>query len=506
MNLTSRRVSRFLTVCAGICAFTAVANGNEPVPTQWWVEDSFETGSIDQPIGEYKRELLGDQSQFTNVTWNAQGGKSKIVETTGDAYQGVRPLVVETTTRHLQLETENNTLTRYVAFDTEVDGWGPGLDKKTPTTISFATEPRFVDTLIKFTPSEDEPGIDDPLIKMAIYVNASSNLAVYCRAYNQNTNDFDVDTVVFDGLGVINPENWHRLTVKLEYSETFFYPTFQIFFDGALLTHAKGTVHDAQWSPNGSHFFPIDLASGTLEQVSFQGTGAVDDLSVADGMAQAGSAGILLTLAFDSALVSVVQGETTLASNDTVEASSTITITAADWYEIASVSGTGVTYDGTTGAGVTNSTGELSAAEAATVTIVAQANTSTGAISTGLGGGSLPANKVAAWALANELGSGDLTPAMLDDYLMGVAPATDAKPEILSIVVDEAEEEITITVGATSQLVDLTKINGTIVVSTTGDLGTAFAPQSITPFSISSGSATIVVPFTAGNFIKVSVE
>lgn len=502
MNLTSRRVSRFLTVCAGICAFTAVANGNEPVPTQWWVEDSFETGTVDQPIGEYKRELLGDQSQFTNVTWNAQGGESKIVETTGDAYQGVRPLVVETTTRHLQLETENNTLTRYVAFDTEVDGWGPGLDKKTPTSVSFASQPKFVDTLIKFTPSEDDPSIDDPMIKVAIYVNASTNLAVYCRAINETLDGFgDPETIVFDRF--VNPEQWYRLTIKMTtYMGAM--NAFQIWLDGELLTHAKGAQEPPAF--NGAYFFPVDASDSTLSQVSFQGTGAVDDLSVADGMAQAGSAGILLTLAFDSALVSVVQGETTLASNDTVEASSTITITAADWYEIASVSGTGVTYGGTTGAGVTNSTGELSAAEAATVTIVAQQNTSTGAISTGLGGGSLPANKVAAWALANELGSGDLTSAMLDDYLMGVAPGTDAKPEIKSIVIDEAEEEATITVGATSQLVDLTEINGTIVVSTTEDLATAFTPQSITPFSISSGSATIVVPFTAGNFIKVSVE
>lgn len=504
MNLTSKNIRRFLTVCAGVCAFTAMGNG-EPTPAFWWVADSFEDGSIDQPIGAYKREVLGVQSQYTNVTWNSTGGESKIVETTGTAYQGTRPLVVETTSKHLQLETENSTLTRYVAFDTDPDGWEPGIAKTTPTTISFASQPKFVDTLIKFTPSEDEPGTLDGLIKLAIYVNADTNLAVRCHYYDQNVANFVQGTVVFEDLGVINPNDWHRLTVKLEYTDNFSYPSFQLFFDGTLLTHALGTVNDGPWSPNGSNFFPLDLYSSTLEQVSFQGTGAVDDLAVADGMAGAGSSAILLTLAFNSGLVTVMQGETQLASNDTVEAGSTITITAADWYEIASVAGTGVTYDGDTGAGVTESTGELSAAEAATVTITAQQNTSTGTISTGLGG-NLPANKVAAWALDNNLGSGDLNSDMLDEYLLNIAPdeETDQKLKIISVVV--GEDKATVTVEAVNASADLANINGTIVVSTTAELGVAFQPQSIVPLSFANKKATIEVPFTAGSFIKVSVQ
>ena len=396
MNLTSKNIRRFLTVCAGVCAFTAMGNG-EPTPTYWWVADSFEDGSIDQPIGAYKRVLQGVHEQYTNLTWNSTGGESKIVETTGTAYQGTRPLVVETTSKHLQLETENSTLTRYVAFDTDPDGWEPGIAKTTPTNISFAVQPKFVDTLIKFTPSEDDPKIEDELIKMAIYVSADSNLVVFCKYMLPEFAGFSAATnLVF---GAINPDDWYRLTVKMSvYSDAF--PAFQVFLNGELLTHEKGMLAEMAGF-GGSYFIPIAETSALLEQVSFQGTGAVDDLAVTDGMAGSGSSAILLTLAFNSGLVTVMQGETQLASNDTVEAGSTITITAADWYEIASVAGTGVTYDGDTGAGVTESTGELSAAEAATVTITAQQNTSTGTISTGLGG-NLPAHKMAAWALEHK--------------------------------------------------------------------------------------------------------
>lgn len=502
MNLTSKNIRRFLTVCAGVCAFTAMGNG-EPTPTEWWVADSFEDGSIDQPIGAYKRELLGVQEQYTNVTWNSTGGESKIVETTGTAYEGTRPLVVETTSKHLQLETENSTLTRYVAFDTDPDGWESGIAKTTPTNISFVVQPKFVDTLIKFTPSEDEPQIEDGTIKMAIYVNAATNLAVYCRPINEELNGWGVEeTIVFDRF--MDPEKWYRLTIKLSTIFGGYANAFQIWLDGELLTHAKG----AQEEPpafNGSYFFPIDTSSSTLEQISFQGTGAVDDLAVTDGMAGAGSSAILLTLAFNSGLVTVMQGETQLASNDTVEAGSTITITAADWYEIASVAGMGVTYDGDTGAGVTESAGELSAAEAATVTITAQQNTSTGTISTGLGG-NLPANKVAAWALDNNLGSGDLNSDMLDEYLLNIAPdeETDQKLKIISVVV--GEDKATVTVEAVNASADLANINGTIIVSTTAELGVAFQPQSIVPLSFANKKATIEVPFTAGSFIKVSVQ
>jgi len=504
MNLTSKNIRRFLTVCAGVCAFTAMGNG-EPTPTYWWVGDSFEDGSIDQPIGAYKRELLGVQEQYTNVTWNSTGGESKIVETTGTAYQGTRPLVVETTSKHLQLETENSTLTRYVAFDTDPDGWEPGIAKTTPTTISFASQPKFVDTLIKFTPSEDDPQIQDGSIKMAVYVNATSNLVVHSKYWvggEIGISALPEDTVFTSQT--IDPEQWYRLTIKLSAPMEFEQaPVFQIWLNENLLTHPKAI--DLSFASNGSYFFAVDVDYHTLSQVSFQGTGAVDDLSVSDGMASAGSSAILLTLAFNSGLVTVMQGETQLASNDTVEAGSTITITAADWYEIASVAGTGVTYDGDTGAGVTESAGELSAAEAATVTITAQQNTSTGTISTGLGG-NLPANKVAAWALDNNLGSGDLNSDMLDEYLLNIAPdeETDQKLKIISVVV--GEDKATVTVEAVNASADLANINGTIIVSTTAELGVAFQPQSIVPLSFANKKATIEVPFTAGSFIKVSVQ
>jgi hypothetical protein len=121
-------------------------------------------------------------------------------------------------------------------------------------------------------------------------------------------------------------------------------------------------------------------------------------------------------------------------------------------------------------------------------------------------GGNLPANKVAAWALDNNLGSGDLNSDMLDEYLLNIAPdeETDQKLKIISVVV--GEDKATVTVEAVNASADLANINGTIVVSTTAELGVAFQPQSIVPLSFANKKATIEVPFTAGSFIKVSVQ
>jgi len=154
MNLTSKRMLQFIAGCAGACALIATAA--DPV---FYVADSFEGGAVDQPIAEYKcipGTPDGNGVVITNFLWSlVEGDASKLVANVG-SYPDTRPISDPVTTDLvLNLETEGQTLTRTLD-DGAVKNFGIGND------------PVFVDTLIKFTPSEDDPTIDDSNVKAAV--------------------------------------------------------------------------------------------------------------------------------------------------------------------------------------------------------------------------------------------------------------------------------------------------------------------------------------------------
>jgi hypothetical protein len=68
--------------------------------------------------------------------------------------------------------------------------------------------PVYVDTLIKFTPCEDDPVIDDIYVKAAVFVNVDKNLVVFHGSDGLGT--FMTDT----GMN-IDTSRWHRLTILL---------------------------------------------------------------------------------------------------------------------------------------------------------------------------------------------------------------------------------------------------------------------------------------------------
>ena len=466
-------------MCANVAAFSASAT--------IFVGDSFEAGAanegaVNKPIGQYKQVVSGPLNETTNRVWTAlEGDASKLVADTS-AYAGVRPLWGVDTNLVLNLETEGQTLTRTLG------------EPKTFT----AEAPIYIDTLIKFTPAEENPDIRNQPggenVKVAVFVNAQTNLVIY-----HGTESGSPGTTVVSSLGVIDASRWYRLTICL--GDLQGGPAFKVYLNEEAISTADG--YDNNLAQPGPWFLSAAGLQKTVSGVALQGTGMIDELVVTDSLLPPHG----VYLAFNEALVSVTKGGSTVQSNALIITPAEIVIDAADWYQIASVTGSVYgAYSGPVGTLVNVSTGTVDEVCGETVTITAVPYSSGSAISTGLGG-SLPADKVAAWALANTLGESDLNGAMLDDYLMNVAPGTDAKPVITSIAVDEGTGVATISVKATSAGVDFTAINGTLVVYTADTLNEAFTESASFGVTVlGSDEVTIEVPLAAGKFIKAVVK
>jgi len=493
MNLT-KRMLQFTTVCAGVCALSASA-------TQY-VGDSFENNDSDNfpatngmGIVYYKATDNGFGTPSVTNWVTAEGDASTIIDADADnqAYaSATRPMSgVVSSNLLLNLSTEGQTLSRTV-------NGGP---------ITFTTTPVWVDTLIKFTASEDAPSSSDLVgAKAAVYVDAGSNLVVY-----HGVNDGDPTNTV---IMAISTNDWHRLTINLGKHPETGYAAFKVWVDGTLKTSADAYEDNSEvTSANGYWFLSAVAANSQISSVAFKGTGKVDELVVTDEEVTFGppSTGVLLTLSFNDDLMDVTQGGNSVASNGTVAVGSTITINAIDWYEIASVTGDGVVFTGPIGAQTNDTTGVLTMATPAstTVTITAQLY-SGGTVATGPAAG-YPADKVATWATNYSVTEGGLTAAMLDDYLCNVAPNTNPTLTISAISISGATATITVTASAGVELDSKANggINGTLVVWTkdllTDSWGEPTANFEVT--AASGTSATITVNIASGNnFIRAIVK
>jgi hypothetical protein len=511
MNLTSKRMLIGLAACVSACALTASA-------VQTWVSDSFEEASNGDAINTYQAEPYYGGT-YTNYLWESMDGDaSKIVTTEGQGYEGIRPGITNdnvTTSLHLNLETEGTTLIRHLGLGAIVDDY----EKRNPISVGFSTDTNlYVDTLIKFTPSEDDPEINDSTVKVAVFVNASSNLVVYHKSGNSELFDTWLTNTVFEsGSGpVIDPDLWYRLTIRIGVPSGIGAAACQIFLDNIPLSHANGYTDKSGETPSfeaGGNWFILAVEGATsISNVSFQGTGAIDEFVVADAAPGIPSpAGVLLTLSFTDTLVQVYDqtGNKAVLNGGTVPTGNEIRIeTKADWYEIYSVTGAGTgSFTGTPTPGVlvTATTGTVSATASDTLTIATR-KFSGGTISTGLGAG-LPADKVAAWATTGQtLGVNDLTADMYDDYLLNVPAGTNAKISITSVEVSGTT--VTIKVAVDKAAVDLStldgSVNGTLKVVSSDTLPVSGAATYI-PFTTADRVATIVIQ-NSGKFIKARVE
>lgn len=485
MNLTSKRLVQFMAGCASLCALNASATD--------YVSDSFENpeGSNGWPVVSYKMTWDITHTVATN-NWQAQSGDaSTLTNVDNSAFNGTefRPITnAAAQSLVLNLATEGQTLTRVL------DG---------NSTNNFHNNgPYYVDTLIQFTPSEDTPTISDNNVKAAIFVNAISNLVVYHGSESSATSFTDV------GLH-IDPTQWYRLTIQLGKlsGEGVEYTGFKVYVNGVCITNAVAATDDLEYPGT---WFINPSSSSDFSSVSFQGTGMIDELVVTDSptpFKSAAPTAILLTLAFNDTYVSVSQNGSPISNGGTVESGSTIAIQAANWYEIASVTGTGdAAFSGTPapGALVGATTGTVSATSVQTLTITAQVYSASSSISTGLGT-SAPANKVAAWAVANNLSSGSLTSDMYDDYLFNVATNTNPKLVIASISTDSGANTCKVVVTNTAN-VAFNTINGSLLYKTTDSLSTAFSSGTSIPLSGTGTAVTNTVSLGDAAFFKFSVE
>jgi hypothetical protein len=473
MNLTSKRMLQFIVGCAGVCALSAFATQTT------YVEDTFEDGTLGQSIGTYKQIVTGGGNQFTNYAWIAASGDASLIVTNVGSYVGTRPSTNSVQSNQvLSLSTEGQTLTRNLGV----------------TNNFLSGDPVYVDTLIKFTPSEDNPTISDANVKAAAFVNVSSNLVIYHGVDSASPASTDVGRF-------IDPNAWYRLTILLGSFGGGSLSGFKVYVNGIAITNSTAYTDDAL-SMTGPWFLNAS-ANNTLSAVAFQGTGMVDDLvvsSMANGFGTPAS--ILLTLSFPSSLMSVSSGGA-ITNGGTVTSGSTVVIDAIDWYEITGVTGTGVTYGGATGARVNISTGLLSAATATTVTIGAT-QYSGSPISTGAG--SLPAAKLAAWAHNNSVAESGLSgTGWYDDYLLNVAVGTDANLKISSITVG-TNATVVITTDKPGTVTSLAGINGTLKYYTTDDLVTPFSNATTVDVTGAGASKTVGISLTAGKFIKAKIE
>ena len=192
----------------------------------------------------------------------------------------------------LQLNTEGGTLTNELT-----------------SAADFSAANVFVDSMVKFVPSEDLATFDDAGIKVAAYAfikeegeNVSTNLALYHGGFILGTaTRFTTNTVVTNIT--VDASAWYRLTILLANDDSFENKgehgsqAFQIYINGVLLTNSNAHAGDS-WTdvsdadlldgpdPLGTWFVSaasLPESQQVVETLQFRGTGFVDDLVVGGG-------------------------------------------------------------------------------------------------------------------------------------------------------------------------------------------------------------------------------
>jgi len=496
MNLTSKRMLQCLTAVAGVFAFTATAE------QAWWgVKDAFENadgGTNGMPISQYQATpwQAPNEAWYTNYVWvAAETDQSQIVTNDSDraGYGGINPITDPATNGLvLALATEGNTLTRHV-----IDG--------TSTGKTFSASAKvFVDTLIKFTPSEDTPTISND-VKMAVYVNVNSNLVVYHGMYDEGENFLKTNSV-FETVP-ISPSQWYRLTIELGKDTTEGVAVFKVYLNDSPLKHANA-IGGVDGAGNFITATPYTDYEYILNAVAFQGTGFVDELVVSDDADLGGGAAILLTLSWDAGIQSVTTNGADVLSGGTVPNGTFIVIGAKDWYNVAAVDGATFAEPGTFGNN--SASGTVTAIASTNVMIVSATNTVTGS----MGGNSVDPAKLSAWALAQQpaLTESDVTAnadAWFDEYLLNLAPDAAVTNTIAIDSIAVGATDATIKVVASSTAVDFETINGTLYIYTATNLVTGFNEQQPVEYGLNlkeQNTNTVTVPLNAGSFIKATIK
>jgi hypothetical protein len=392
-------------------------------------------------------------------TWTGGVDAFDIVDASTGVTDANSPIVGVTDSKLLKLDTEGGVWTNEV-------------------NQSFAAAPVWADMLVKFVPSEELPTLTDG--KLAIAIKQNVNGTNYLNVANNNASTFDWA----ETAQAISTSDWYRVTVKMFWDTDAEWSYAQVYVNGAEV----GT--------------PVTLnGTVTFNSIGFQGTGFIDEVAVRND--DPISTAVLLTLSFVSGtdIASVLVDGNPKNSGDTVASGSDLVITAAQWKEIANVTGPStVTWvAGAVGSSVATVT--VANASATTVTIAAQTETST----TPIGGGTYfsgeESNKVATWALAN--GVTTLSNGIYDQYLFNIP--TNATPSLFITSIAVSNTTVTVAVQTTNNVDLVTGINGTLKIKAYPVLGGT--PEIF--YGVFAGTTNLTV-FTqdigTNKFVKAAVE
>jgi hypothetical protein len=452
------RIALGLMVALGMMTSTVLAQ--DPL-----YSESFEAASLTNIL-----EATGLQGAST---WS--GGVddiSAIVAGTPVEPNGGYPLPLATHDKVLQLDTEGGTLTNALT-----------------TAASFENEAVYVDSLIKFVPSEDLAVIDDDGVKMAVYAyaveegdNVSTNLAIYHGGVTSG--GFSYTTNAVTDLA-IDASAWYRLTIVLANDgnkETA--QGFKVYINGVLLTNDSAYAGEA-WTDisdtdleagpdnDGTWFISACSDPDLLTDVAslqFRGTGFVDDLVIGAGdpMDQGGppvgSYEVTQTVGANGS-----SSDPTSPIMVTVGQSTNLTYTANEFYRIASL-----TVNDTA---VTDAAGQQSyelAVNAASAIVVSFSKIDTYAGST------------IDWFIAQGWKESDIVGGL--DYakleMLNVAATNAAAGGTITITnIDVAGNDVQVDV-LVERTMSLGNLNGVIKLYGTDDLATNFALIADTDFTL----------------------
>jgi hypothetical protein len=430
MNLTLKQLFKFGVVCASACALSASAVN--------YVSDSFEApdGVDGKAIGEYKLNdpVLG----VTN--WIAGASDASTIVTNDPSYalySGGHPIAGTDELLILNLDTQGTELTRPVTNN-----------------LDLTSADVYVDTLVQFVLSEAAPTIDTSELKVALYVNAESNLVVVSSMYTDpptlDWTPIETNSII-TSVGPIDPAQWYRLSMRVTYDAPD--TLTDIYLDGTLITHAN--AYDIDNVVNGgSSFLSIDATYTDIDSISFAGTGMLDELVVSDTAPVFGTPTVIQLVFAGPVGSSVIFATSAVPGTPVTQVpdETEIIMTASDWYEVDTVTGP-ITQAGDIAPNAQVVT--------TTVTAVSGSCTVTANVAQVIG-------NPAIWALDNGISEAEFAAGTYEDnYLLNISTGEVASIKITSIVVDGSVT--TIEVGSDAP-VNFEDLYGTLIVEDSSDL------------------------------------
>lgn len=273
--------------------------------------------------------------------------------------------------QYLKLETNGDELQRKVKADGAATAVGNGL---------------YIDTLVQFTATPDAPPVDAGA-KLAIWLEGEDTYTLKVKGGFMDATSNDEDGVLsvspaaeaYSLTGTYSPDTWYRLTVQaisdladlgdsvvpgfvIKINGAVVKTTSQVYTQTALEYLCPSQIPESSTGTGDDWLSANNLAllkdgsfipSAVVQQnfaltcVGFQGSGAIDNVTITDEDPLAEPTSVEFTITLGANVSSVtytisdVEGETTLTATGSfdVNIGATVTVTAAtpktDWYTVA---------------------------------------------------------------------------------------------------------------------------------------------------------------------------